>query len=151
MSQSSWNAPQRLSRKKQQWLLHYLNSEWIRMSWTDNEVLELLIGIFAGGRGGGVNPENPLLGTPSFGEALEEDRQRRIRGGSQPYQSRVSGRFPIPETGWPPKKKRKESAYNKRYGKCFKKLAPKYKKKNGGWKKDGFARCSKAARKCAKK
>ena len=49
-----------------------------------------------------------------------------------------------------PKKKRKPSAYNKRYSKCFKKLAPKYKKKNGSWKKDGFARCSKAARKCAK-
>ena len=48
-------------------------------------------------------------------------------------------------------KKRKPSAYNRRYGKCFKKLASKYKKKNGSWKKDGFKRCSAAARKCAKK
>lgn len=48
------------------------------------------------------------------------------------------------------KKKRKPTAYNKRYSKCFKKLQPKYKKKNGSWKKDGFKRCSNAARKCAK-
>lgn len=51
----------------------------------------------------------------------------------------------------PVKKKRKASAYSKRYGKCFKKLAPRYKKKNGSWKKDGFARCSRAAARCAKK
>lgn len=50
-----------------------------------------------------------------------------------------------------PTKKRRASAYSKRYGKCFKRLAPKYKKKSGGWKKDGFKRCAKAARKCAKK
>lgn len=48
-------------------------------------------------------------------------------------------------------KKRKPSAYNKRYGKCFKKLSPKFKKKNGSWKKNGFKRCAAAARKCAKK
>lgn len=49
------------------------------------------------------------------------------------------------------KKKRKPSAYNKRYSKAFKRLAPKYKKKNGSWKKDGFKRCAAAARKEAKK
>lgn len=47
--------------------------------------------------------------------------------------------------------KRKASAYSKRYGKAFKKLEPKYKKKNGEWKKDGFKRCAAAARKEAKK
>ena len=46
---------------------------------------------------------------------------------------------------------RKASAYSKRYGRAFKKLAPKYKKKNGQWKKDGFKRCGAAARKEAKK
>ena len=51
----------------------------------------------------------------------------------------------------PPKKKRKASAYSKRYGKAFKRLAPKFKKKDGSWKKDGFARCARAARKEAKK
>ena len=49
------------------------------------------------------------------------------------------------------KKPRKASAYSKRYGKAFKKLASKYKKKNGQWKKDGFKRCGAAARKEAKR
>tara|TARA_B100000470_G_C19760934_1_gene378304 strand:+ start:717 stop:986 length:270 start_codon:yes stop_codon:yes gene_type:complete len=48
-------------------------------------------------------------------------------------------------------KKRAASAYSKRYGAAFKRLAPRYKKKSGGWKKDGFKRCSAAARKAAKK
>ena len=48
-------------------------------------------------------------------------------------------------------KKRKASAYQKRYGAAFKRLAPKYRKKSGGWKKDGFKRCAAAARKVAKK
>jgi len=50
-----------------------------------------------------------------------------------------------------PKKKRRPSAYSKRYGKAFKKLAPKFKKKNGGWKKNGFKRCQAAAHKEARK
>jgi hypothetical protein len=50
-----------------------------------------------------------------------------------------------------PKKKRKVSAYQKRYGAAFKKLAPKYKTKAGKWKKDGFKRCAAAARKVAKR
>ena len=51
----------------------------------------------------------------------------------------------------PKKKKRKASAYQKKYGAAFKKLAPKYKTKAGKWKKDGFKRCAAAARKAAKK
>ena len=50
-----------------------------------------------------------------------------------------------------PKKKRAPSAYNIRYGKAFKRLSPKFKKKNGQWKKDGFKRAGAAARKVAKK
>tara|TARA_Y100000004_G_scaffold77360_1_gene87019 strand:+ start:607 stop:852 length:246 start_codon:yes stop_codon:yes gene_type:complete len=49
------------------------------------------------------------------------------------------------------KKKRKVSAYQKKYGAAFKKLAPKYKTKSGKWKKDGFKRCAAAARRVAKK
>ena len=59
--------------------------------------------------------------------------------------------FLTPSGQVPKKKKRKASAYNKRYSRAFKRLAPKFKKKNGSWKKDGFARCAKAARKEAKK
>lgn len=51
----------------------------------------------------------------------------------------------------PKKKKRKVSAYQKKYGSAFKKLAPKYKTKAGKWKKDGFKRCAAAARKVAKR
>jgi hypothetical protein len=50
-----------------------------------------------------------------------------------------------------PKKKRKVSAYSKKYGKAFKKVAPKYKKKNGGWKAGGFKAAQKAAHKMAKR
>ena len=49
------------------------------------------------------------------------------------------------------KAKRKVSAYQKRYGAAFKRLAKKYKTKSGKWKKDGFKRCAAAARKEAKK
>ena len=49
------------------------------------------------------------------------------------------------------KTKRKPTAAQKAYGRHFKRLAPKYKKKSGGWKKDGFKRCAAAARKAAKK
>lgn len=44
-----------------------------------------------------------------------------------------------------PRKKRKASASQKKYGRMFKKLAPRFKKKNGSWKKDGFKRCVRAA------
>jgi hypothetical protein len=50
-----------------------------------------------------------------------------------------------------PKPKRKPSAYSKRYGAAFKRIAPKNKKKGGGWKQGGFMRTQKAAHKAAKK
>jgi len=49
------------------------------------------------------------------------------------------------------KSKRKPSAYAKRYGKAFKRLAAKNKTKAGKWKKDGFKRTQKAAHKAVKK
>jgi hypothetical protein len=48
------------------------------------------------------------------------------------------------------KAKRKASAYSKRYGKAFKKVAKDYLKQKGGWKKDGFKSAQKAAHKLAK-
>lgn len=48
--------------------------------------------------------------------------------------------------------KRKISNSQKAYGRAFKRLAPRYKKKNGSWKKDGFKRCVRAAhRECRRK
>ena len=49
------------------------------------------------------------------------------------------------------KRKRTASAYSRRYGAAFKRIAPKYKNKRGGWKKDGFKRAQKAAHKEARK
>jgi hypothetical protein len=49
-----------------------------------------------------------------------------------------------------PKRKRGPSAYNKAYSRAFKKVAPRFKKKGGGWKKDGFKRAGAAARKAIK-
>jgi hypothetical protein len=55
---------------------------------------------------------------------------------------------PVPKAEKP---KRKASAYSKRYGKMFKRVAPKYKLKSGSWAKDGFKRAGKEARRLAKK
>lgn len=49
------------------------------------------------------------------------------------------------------KKSRTASAYSKRYGAAFKRLAKKNKTKSGSWKKGGFARTQKQAHKAARK
>jgi len=46
---------------------------------------------------------------------------------------------------------RKVSAYSKKYAKAFKSIAPKHKKKAGGWKKDGYKKAVKAAHAKAKR
>jgi len=48
------------------------------------------------------------------------------------------------------KTKRKPSKYNLAYAKAFAKEAPRFKKKNGGWKKDGFKNAGAAARRSMK-
>ena len=48
------------------------------------------------------------------------------------------------------KPKRKPSANNLAYAKAFKSVQGRFKKKNGGWKKDGFKRAASAARKLIK-
>lgn len=60
---------------------------------------------------------------------------------------RVESTVPVVAT----KAKRKVSAYNRRYKKAFKKIAPRYKLKSGKWKAGGFKRAVKAAHKEAKK
>lgn len=98
---------------------------------TKDEIIDTLIGIIIGGRGG-IGGENPPLGIPSFMEALEQDRRRGSKARTQA--------------------KRQASKAQKAYGRAFKRLAPKYKKKNGSWKKDGFKRCVRAAhRDCRRK
>jgi len=47
--------------------------------------------------------------------------------------------------------KRKATAYARRYGRAFKKVAHKYKTKSGAWMKNGFARAQKEAHRIAKR
>ena len=49
------------------------------------------------------------------------------------------------------KRPRKRSAYNKRYAAAFKKVQKKFKKKNGGWMKDGFKRAQREAHRIARR
>jgi|TARA_B100001094_G_scaffold79152_1_gene75452 hypothetical protein len=49
------------------------------------------------------------------------------------------------------KPKRKASAYSKKYAKAFKSIAPKHKKKAGGWKTGGYKRAVKQAHAKAKR
>jgi len=55
---------------------------------------------------------------------------------------------PAPKATTP---KRKVSAYSKRYGQMFRRVAPKYKLKSGAWAKNGFKRAQAAAHKLAKR
>lgn len=46
-------------------------------------------------------------------------------------------------------RKKKASAYNRKYKAAFKRVAPKYKLKNGKWRKGGFKAAVRAAHKAA--
>ena len=50
-----------------------------------------------------------------------------------------------------PVKKKKSSAYSRRYKANFRKVAPQFKLKNGNWKKNGFKSAVKLAHKMSKK
>ncbi len=56
----------------------------------------------------------------------------------------------MPEITEAPKKKR-SSAYSRRYKTNFKKVAPRFKMKSGKWKKGGFKSAVKMAHKMSKK
>ena len=58
---------------------------------------------------------------------------------------------PTPPPISTPKPKRKTSAYNRKYKKEFRRIAPQYKMKSGKWKKGGFRKTVKAAHKAVKK
>ena len=113
----------------------------------------LLVGFMAGGPMGArmSRPVVDVFQESPFNQAYKEALFSTLpqRTSDQNFLSTGASAatgFPLP----PPKKKRRASAKSKKYGKCFKKLQHKYKKKNGSWKKDGFKRCAAAARRCAK-
>ena len=51
----------------------------------------------------------------------------------------------------PKPKKKRSTAYQRKYKAAFKKIAPRYKLKSGKWKKGGFRAAVKAAHKAVKK
>jgi hypothetical protein len=55
------------------------------------------------------------------------------------------------EAGLQPKRRSRTSKYGRTYKREFRKIAPKYKMKNGKWKKDGFKTAVKAAHRATKK
>jgi len=71
------------------------------------------------------------------------------------YLSLLNG-LTIEETPMPPAdnqvmpKKKRSSAYSRRYKANFRKVAPDFKKKNGQWKKNGFKSAVKMAHKMSK-
>ena len=48
-------------------------------------------------------------------------------------------------------RKRRASAYSRKYKAAFRRIAPTYKNKNGTWRKGGFRKAVKAAHKAVKK
>ena len=63
---------------------------------------------------------------------------------------------PMPESGNqvppnPEKKRSKPTKYGRTYKREFRKLAPRYKMKNGKWKKDGFKSAVRAAHRATRK
>jgi len=74
--------------------------------------------------------------------ALSETKKQSTKAGKAVIRGTVAGAKKV---------KRKASAYSKRYGAAFKKVAKKYKKKNGSWKTNGFKNAQKAAHKLAKR
>lgn len=75
--------------------------------------------------------------------------QNRAQAEPNVVESLVDAIVEVAEPTTAPKRTRKASGYNKRYAKHFKSVAPKFRKKNGEWKKNGFRNASKAAHKLA--
>lgn len=97
--------------------------------WDADDVVRLLTGILLGGRGQ-HNPENPILGVPSFSEALGQDREAAVAR-MEAEVAELRRRFPGSPQGSgiplglprsPAKKKRRVSAYQKEFGRQLKRL-----------------------------
>jgi hypothetical protein len=57
---------------------------------------------------------------------------------------------PVPDKGRGTRLQKQSTAYQRKYRKAFAKVAPKYKKKDGTWKKNGFPSAVKAAHRMCK-
>jgi len=70
-------------------------------------------------------------------------------GNVQDFEQGVAETQALEAVSEAPVRKKRKTARQRAYGKAFKKIAPKYKLKNGKWKKDGFKRCVKEAHRLA--
>ena len=69
------------------------------------------------------------------------DSERESEGAKESLDSK-----PLPSP-----RKRRASAYSRKYKAAFRRIAPTYKNKNGTWRKGGFRKAVKAAHKAVKK
>ena len=99
----------------------------------DESLQDIILAAFLAGVKAGVVEE----GVPAAKKHGKQVGKRIVRGRAK--------------TGGASIARRRVSAYQKTYGKHFKKIAPKHKKANGSWKKDGFKRTQKAAHAATKK
>lgn len=91
-----------------------------------------------------------------FGAMLNKALENRARNKAaidEYYSARREGREPELEKAREEgvKKKRKVPQYSLDYAKNFKKIESKYKKKGGGWKKDGYKKAVKEAHRLTRK
>ena len=87
--------------------------------------------------------QQPIYSAADYNRGYQEGFRAGIEYASQ------QGLTPESNTIEPAPKKRKVSAYNRRYKAAFKKVAKKYKLKSGKWKAGGFRRAVKEAHRIA--
>lgn len=87
-----------------------------------------------------------INGAPSLQVYIRAGETLMPTGGNVRDVQEVVETMAVEET---PKPKKRKTPRQVAYSKAFKKIAPRYKMKNGKWKKDGFKRCVKEAHRLA--
>lgn len=92
-----------------------------------------------------------LQGTPAMTVYIKAGETLQPTGGNvDDYLEGVAEAADAGMSASPAPKKRKASAYNKRYAKAFRSVAGRYKKQDGSWKKNGFKNAQREAHRIAK-
>jgi len=87
-----------------------------------------------------------INGTPSLQVYIRAGETLMPTGGNVEDVQQAMETMAVEDT---PKRKKRKTPRQVAYSKAFKRIAPKYKLKNGTWKKDGFKRCVKEAHRLA--
>jgi len=92
-----------------------------------------------------------LNGSPSMQIYIRAGETIVPTGGNvQDFEQGVAESEALEAVGEAPKRKKKTTAYQRKYKKAFASVKGKYKLKNGKWKKDGFKNAVKAAHRMCK-